>query len=51
MNSMARIVGMLFSGAMVRLYGAAIAIYVAVTVGRYITDVFGHVNAALSVLP
>lgn len=48
---MARIVGLLISGASVRIGGAVAAIYVAVTVGNYVTDVFAHVNTALSVLP
>jgi Flp pilus assembly pilin Flp len=48
---MARIVGLLISGASVRIGGAVAAIYVAVTVGNYVTDVFAHVNAALTVLP
>jgi hypothetical protein len=48
---MARVFGLLFSGAVVRLAGAALAIYVAVTVGSYVANVFGVVNNALSVLP
>ena len=47
---MARIVGLLISGASVRIGGAVAAIYVAVTVGHYVAHVFGQVNTALSVL-
>lgn len=47
---MARIFGLLFSGFMVRLYGAALAVYVAVTVGSYVHHVFAAVNTALNVV-
>lgn len=47
---MARVFGLLFSGAVVRLAGAAAAIYVAVTVGTYVQHVFATVNTAMAVV-
>lgn len=47
---MARIIGLLISGFAVRAGGAVAAVYVAMTVAHYIANVFGQVNAGLSVL-
>lgn len=41
---MARIVGIVFSGFMVRLYGAGLALYVGTQAAAYIGRVFGAVN-------
>lgn len=48
---MARIFGLVFSGFMVRLYGAAMALYVGIQAYGFITHAFGAVNNGLSVLP
>jgi hypothetical protein len=45
-----RTIGQLISGFAVKAMGAALAIYVAVTVANYVANVFGAVNNGLSVL-
>ena len=45
---MERIVGLLFSAAVVRLASAALAIYVAVTVAQQVIGDLGAVSAALA---
>jgi hypothetical protein len=47
---MARIFGLVFSGFMVRLYGAGMALYVGIQAYGFITHAFGAVNTSLSVL-
>lgn len=44
---MARIFGLLFSGAVVRLAAAAFAIYLAYHVGVYVVGVFDQVHSVL----
>jgi hypothetical protein len=41
---MARTFGLLFSGFMVRLYGAGLALYVGISAYNYITEVFTHIG-------
>lgn len=47
---MPRIIGLLFSGFMVRLYGAVMATTVAYYVWSYVAHVFATANHAMSVL-
>lgn len=48
---MARIIGLLFSGATVKLAGAALAIYVAITAADVLRGGLAGVGAALATLP
>jgi hypothetical protein len=47
---MARIFGLLFSGFMVRLYAAIMAVTVGLYVWNYVAHVFATANHAMSVL-
>lgn len=47
---MARIIGLLFSAAAVRLASMGIALYVGYTVATYLAHTLNQVNTALSVL-
>ncbi len=44
---MARIIGLLFSGFMMRLYGAALALYVGLEAVRIVSDTLGSVAHAI----
>ena len=44
---MARIIGLLISGASVRIAGGALAIYIGMKVAAYVSAVFAIVNHAL----
>lgn len=47
---MNRIVGILFSAAVVKIAGAALAIYIGVEVASYVSDVFNTASNAMAVM-
>jgi hypothetical protein len=51
MRSLETVLGMLFSGAMVRLASIGIACYVGLTIGGEVIETLNGVTAAFQVLP